>query len=41
MVGLVVLRVLRDPVIVIFVLAGTFDLLSGDRIIDGWWLLRR
>jgi hypothetical protein len=38
-VGLAVLGPLRDPVIVIFVLAGTFDLLSGDRIIDGAILL--
>jgi hypothetical protein len=33
------LGALRDPVIVIFVLAGTFDLLSGDRLIDGAVLL--
>jgi hypothetical protein len=39
MVGVVILRALRDPVIVIFVLAGTFDLLSGDRIVDGGILL--
>jgi hypothetical protein len=32
-VGLAILGALRDPVIVIFVLAGTFDLLSGDRIL--------
>jgi hypothetical protein len=38
-VGLAILGALRDPVIVIFVLAGTFDLLSGDRIIDGAILL--
>jgi hypothetical protein len=36
---LAILGALRDPVIVIFVLAGTFDLLSGDRIIDGAILL--
>lgn len=34
-VGLTILSALRDPVIVIFSLAGTFDLLSGDRLIDG------
>jgi hypothetical protein len=38
-VGLAILGAFRDPVIVIFVLAGTFDLLSGDRIIDGAILL--
>jgi hypothetical protein len=38
-VGLAILATFRDPVIVIFVLAGTFDLLSGDRIIDGAILL--
>jgi hypothetical protein len=38
-VGLAILGALRDPVTVIFVLAGTFDLLSGDRIIDGAILL--
>jgi hypothetical protein len=38
-VGSAILGALRDPVIVIFVLAGTFDLLSGDRIIDGAILL--
>jgi hypothetical protein len=38
-VGLAILGALRDPVIVIFLLAGTFDLLSGDRIIDGAVLL--
>ncbi|HEX6675283.1 MAG TPA: hypothetical protein VF486_09685 [Actinomycetes bacterium] len=30
-----VLGALRDPVIVIFLLAGTFDVLSGDRVVDG------
>lgn len=38
-VGVAILGALRDPVIVIFVLAGTFDLLSGDRIVDGAILL--
>jgi hypothetical protein len=38
-VGAAVVGALRDPVIVIFVLAGTFDLLSGDRVIDGAILL--
>lgn len=34
-VGSATLGALRDPVIVVFLLAGTFDLLSGDRLIDG------
>jgi hypothetical protein len=38
-VGLAILGALRDPVVVIFVLAGTFDLLSGDRLVDGGVLL--
>jgi hypothetical protein len=38
-VSLAILGAFRDPVIVIFLLAGTFDLLSGDRLIDGAILL--
>jgi hypothetical protein len=34
-VGSAVLGALRDPVIVVFLLAGTFDVLSGDRVVDG------
>jgi hypothetical protein len=34
-VGSAILGALRDPVIVVFLLAGTFDLLSGDRLLDG------
>jgi hypothetical protein len=33
--GAAVLGALHDPVIVIFLLAGTFDVLSGDRVVDG------
>ena len=34
-VGWAILGALRDPVIVVFLLAGTFDVLSDDRVIDG------
>jgi hypothetical protein len=34
-VGRALLGALRDPVMVVFLLAGVFDLLSGDRVVDG------
>lgn len=34
-VGRAIVGTLRDPVIIVFLLAGTFDVLSGDRVIDG------
>lgn len=33
--GAAVLGALRDPVVDVFLLAGTFDVLSGDRVVDG------
>jgi hypothetical protein len=33
--GAAVLAALRDPVVDVFLLAGTFDVLSGDRVVDG------
>jgi hypothetical protein len=34
-VGAAVLAALRDPVVDVFLLAGTFAVLSGDRVVDG------